>query len=231
MDFRRAKGPQLETAVNLEARTADYRGMQLRKPNHSPMSVTESNPAGWARRPEVRIGAVVAVAIAVAFVVWLLVRGGDSNSSSTGQTQTVPAIAPVAATPDRLRSLSVEIGRPIYWAGPLSNTTYELTRTSQDRIYVRYLPQDVQVGTKRADYTIVGTYPVSNAYDVLKTLAKKESETSFTAPNGGIAVYDTSRSTNVYLAYPGSNVQIEVFDPSASRARALVTSGQVGPVR
>jgi hypothetical protein len=225
------KWAQLEIAVNLEAQTADYPGMRLRKPNHSPMAVNESNPTGWARRPNVRIGAVVAVAIAVAFVVWLLVRGGDSNSSSTGQTQTVPAIAPVAATPDRLRSLSVEIGRPIYWGGPLSDTTYELTRTSQDRIYVRYLPQDVQVGTKRADYTIVGTYPVSNAYDVLKTLAKKEGETSFTAPNGGIAVYDTSRSTNVYLAYPGSNVQIEVFDPSASRARALVTSGQVGPVR
>jgi hypothetical protein len=182
--------------------------MLLRKPNHSPMAVNESNLSGWARRPNVRIGAVVAVAIAVAFVVWLLVRGGDSNSSS----------------------LSVEIGRPIYWAGPLSDTTYELTRTSQDRIYVRYLPNDVPVGTKRADYRIVGTYPVSNAYDVLKTLAKKEGESSFTAPNGGIAVYDTSRSTNVYLAFPGSNVQIEVFDPSASRARALVTSGQVVPV-
>jgi hypothetical protein len=204
--------------------------MLLRKPNHSPMAVNESNLSGWARRPDVRIGAVVAVAIAVAFVVWLLVRGGDSNSSS-GQTQTVPAISPVAAKPDRLRSLSVEIGRPIYWAGPLSNTTYELTRTSQDRIYVRYLPHDVRVGTKRADYTIVGTYPVSNAYDVLRTLAKKEGESSFTAPNGGIAVYDTSRSTNVYLAYPGSNVQIEVFDPSAERARELITSGQVGPVR
>jgi hypothetical protein len=231
MDFRRAKGPQLETAVNLEARTADYRGMQLRKPNHSPMAVNESNPTGWARRPDVRIGAVVAIAIAVAFVVWLLVRGGDSNSSSTGQTQTVPAIAPVAASPDRLRSLSVEIGRPIYWAGPLSDTTYELTRTSQDRIYVRYLPQGVSVGTNRASYTIVGTYPVQNAYGVLRALAKKQGEKSFAAPNSGIAVYDSSRSTNVYLAYPGSDVQIEVFDPSASRARGLITSGQVGPVR
>jgi hypothetical protein len=205
--------------------------MQLRKPNHSSMAVNERSTAPWARRPDVRIGAVVAVAIAVAFVVWLLVRGGDSSSSSTGQTQTVPAIAPVAASPDRLRSLSVEVGRPIYWAGPQEDTTYELTRTSQDRIYVRYLPQGVSVGTKQADYTIVGTYPVSNAYGVLQSLAKKQGESSFTAPRGGIAVYDTSRSTNVYLAYPGSNVQIEVFDPSAKRARELITSGQVGPVR
>jgi hypothetical protein len=194
------------------------------------MAVNERSSAPWARRPDVRIGAVVAVAIAVAFLVWLLVRGGDSNSSSTGQTQTVSAIAPVAASPDRLRELSVEVGRPIYWAGPISNTTYELTRTSQDRIFVRYLPQGVPVGTKQANYTIVGTYPVANAYGVLKTLAKKDGETSFTAPHDGIAVYEKSRSTNVYLAYPGSNVQIEVFDPSAERARALITSGQVVPV-
>jgi hypothetical protein len=205
--------------------------MQLRKPNHSSMAVNEGSTDPWARRPDVRIGAVVAVAIAVAFVVWLLVRSGDSNSSSAGQTQTVPAIAPVAASPDRLRSLSVDVGRAIYWAGPQTDTTYELTRTSQDRIYIRYLPEGVPVGTREASYTIVGTYPVTNAYGVLQALAKKEGENSFTAPNDGIAVYDTSRSTNVYLAYPGSNVQIEVFDPSASRARSLITSGQVGPVR
>jgi hypothetical protein len=217
--------------VNRRAYPADYRGMHLRKPNPAPMAANESNPAGWARRPDVRIGAVVAVAIAVAFVVWLVLRSGDSSSSSSTQTQTVPAIAPVAATPDRLRSLSVEIGRPIYWAGPISDTTYELTRTSQDRIYVRYLPEGVPVGTKDASYTIVGTYPVTNAYGVLQTLAKKQGEKSFTAPKGGIAVYETSLSTNVYLAYPGSNVQIEVFDPSAERARELITSGQVGPVR
>jgi len=204
--------------------------MQLRKPNLSSMSVSERNPTAWARRPDVRIGAVVAVAIAVAFVVWLVVRNGDSNTSN-GQTPTVPAIAPTGASPERLRSLSVEVGRPIYWVGPRSDSTYELTRTSQDRIYVRYLPNGVPVGTKRAEYTIVGTYPVTNAYGVLMALAKKDGEDSFGAPNGGIAVYDTSRATNVYLAYPGSNVQIEVFDPSAAQARALISSGQVTPVR
>jgi hypothetical protein len=204
--------------------------MQLRKPNLSDMSVTEPNPAPWARRPDVRIGAVVAVVLAVAFGVWLIVRGGDSNSSSGRQTQTVPAIAPVAASAERLRSLSVEIGRPIYWAGPRSDDTYELTRTSQDQIYVRYLPQGVAVGTKQSSYTIVGTYPVGDAYVVLQKLAQKEGETSFTAPNGGIAVYDTSHATNVYLAYPDSDLEIEVFDPSAERARSLIASGKIVPV-
>jgi hypothetical protein len=198
--------------------------------NLSFVAVNERSQAAWARRPGVRIGAVVAVALAAAFVVWLFIRNDDSNTSSPGHTESVEAIAPVAASPERLRDLSSEVGRPIYWVGPRADETYELTRTSQDRIYVRYLPTGVPVGTKKAAYTIVGTYPVANAYGVLKALAKKSGEVSFKAPNGGIAVYGTSRPTNVYLAYPGSNVQIELYDPSAEEARSLISSGQVSPV-
>jgi hypothetical protein len=194
------------------------------------VAVNERSAVPWARRPDVRVGAVVAVAIAVGFVVWLAVRNNNSNSAGTAQTQTVQAIAPVAATPERLRALSVDIGRPIYWVGPVANTTYELRRTSQDQIYVRYLPQGVPVGTGRASYTIVGTYPVQDAHGVLEELASKSGESSFTAPRGGLAVYSTSRPTNVYLAFPGSNEQIEVYDPSAAHARELITSGQVTPV-
>ena len=37
------------------------------------MAVNERSVGPWARRPDVRIGAVLAVAVAVAFVVWLVV--------------------------------------------------------------------------------------------------------------------------------------------------------------
>jgi len=194
------------------------------------MAVNQRSVPPWARNPQVRIGAVVAVAVLIGFVVWLLVRGGG-NGSGADSTATGPAIGPVAATQDRLHSLSNDEGHPIYWAGSKANTTYELTRTSSGRIFIRYLPKGVPVGVDKADYTIVGTYPVSNATGVLQGLAKKSGEQELSAPGGGIAVYSTSRPTNVYVAYPGSNLQIEVFDPSADRARRIVTSGQVEPVR
>jgi hypothetical protein len=183
----------------------------------------------WARRPDVRVGAVIAVAIAVAFVVWLLVRGGDSNTAST--TTNGQAVGPVATSEDELRSLSDELGHPIYWAGPIPDRTYELTRTSDNRVFIRYLPKGVPVGIRQAAYTIVGTYPVENAYKVLQGLAKKPDESSFSAPSGGFAVYSTTQANNVYLAYPGSNLQIEVYDPSPQKARGLITSGQVAAVR
>ena len=192
------------------------------------MAVNQRSLPPWARRPQVRVGAVVALAIAVALVVWLFVRNGDSNGST--ETPHVAAIPAVATTPPRLHDLSVDVGRPVYWLGPQENRTYELTRTTLDRIYVRYLPTGVPVGTTEAKYPLVGTYPVDNAYDVLKQLAKTSGESSFTAPKGGFAVYSTERPTNIYLAYPGADVQIEVYDPSAEHARELITSGQVVPV-
>lgn len=192
------------------------------------MAVNQRSHSSWARRPELRVGAGVAIAVAAAVVVWLLVRSGDSSGSA--KTPHVTAIPAVSATPGRLHDLSVEVGRPIYWLGPQEDRTYELTRTTLDRIYVRYLPSGVAIGTKDAKYPLVGTYPVDNAYDVLKQLATTAGESSFSAPKGGFAVYSTDRPTNVYLAYPGSDVQIEVYDPSAEHARELITSGQVVPV-
>jgi hypothetical protein len=194
------------------------------------VAVNERSLPSWARNPQVRVGAIVAVALLVALVVWLLVRGGNDNGGSSTTAATGPSIGPVAATQDRLRSLSIDEGHPIYWIGPQSNTTYELTRTSSGRIFVRYLPKGVPVGINQADFTIVGTYPVPNATGVLQDLAKKSGEQQLSVPGGGIAVYSSSQPTNVYVAYPGSNLQIEVFDPSAERARNIVTSGQVVPV-
>ena len=197
--------------------------------------MTERGDTGWARLPSVRIGAVVAIALAAAFAVWLIVRGkGDSSSSSTttptAQTTTTAEIGPVAATPARLRALADEVGHPVYWVGPRQNRTYELTRTSSGRIFIRYLPPSAKVGTRSARYTIVGTYPVEGALEVLQRLSTQPGEKSTPAPGGGLAVYSTSSPNNVYLAYPGTDVQIEVFDPSPKRALRLVTSGRVAPV-
>jgi hypothetical protein len=36
------------------------------------------------------------------------------------------------------------------------------------------------------------------------------------APGGGLAVYNIDAPNSVYVAYPGSDVQIEVFDPRAN---------------
>ncbi|MGZ4282003.1 MAG: hypothetical protein ACXVQ4_07900 [Gaiellaceae bacterium] len=182
----------------------------------------------WSRR-DVQIGAVIAVALAIAFIVWLIVRGGGGSSGTNTTTTSPLAAAPHAATVSQLRALAVRAGHPIYWAGPQAGRVYELSVTSSGRFYVRYLPHGVSIGNKGA-YTFVGTYPFANAYQALKSLAK-HGDTSFTVPGNGLAVYSNSQPTNVYVAFPGTTEEIEVFDPSPAHARALIASGQIQPVR
>jgi hypothetical protein len=187
------------------------------------MTVEQRPGAQWARRPEFRVGAVVVVALAIGFVVWLVaIRDGSSGSQSTNGATEV--------SPDRLRALSVEVGHPIYWAGPAADTTYELTRTPSGRIFVRYIPSGIPLGIQNASFTIVGTYPVANASQVTRRLAKKAGGASFAAPRGGFAAYTRTKPTHVYVAYPNQNLQIEVYDPTPKRARSLITSGRVAPV-
>ena len=194
------------------------------------MAVNQPPVSSWAQKPQLRIGAVVAIALAIAFVVWLIVRGGGGGSSATtANATTLPQVGPTAVSVTQLGTFSDKAGHPIYWAGPIPGTRYELTQTSKGSIYIRYLPQGVPIGSN-ARHTLVGSYPVDDAYKVLQGLAKKDGEISFPAPGSGIAVYSQSSPTNVYLAYPDSNVQIEVFDPSPARARGLITSGQIAPV-
>jgi hypothetical protein len=201
--------------------------------------VADGTTAPRSRQAPIRIGAVVALAVAIAFVVWLAVRG-DDNSSSTATTSTVQSTTPTKTVPRpretvkaaslaSLRALARASGHPIYWAGPQPDVKYELTQVTDGRIYIRYLPKSVPIRTKHL-YPIVATYPVPNAYKAVRTAAKESGAVTFHTQRGGLAVYNQSAPTNVYLAYPGSKYQVEVFDPNPSRARQLVRSGTIRPI-
>jgi hypothetical protein len=200
--------------------------------------VADGTTAPRSRQAPIRIGAVVALAVAIAFIVWLVVRGNDN--SSTAKTTTVQSTTPTRTTPPpretvkaasvaSLRALAHASGHPIYWAGPQPDVKYELTQVTDGRIYIRYLPKSVPIRDKHL-YPIVATYPVPNAYRAVRTAAKESGAVTFHTSRGGLAVYNQSAPRNVYLAYPGSKYQVEVFDPNPSRARRLVKTGAVRPI-
>lgn len=172
----------------------------------------------------VRLGAVVALAILAAFVAWLVFKGDDNKAKAPGRA---PA---VAASEAKLQALPGQVGHPVYWAGKKTGYTYELTQTSQGNIFVRYLPASAEVGDPRPNFLTVGTYPRRDAYPNLKKLSTKPDAVSRPLAGGGIAVYTKLRPESVYAAYPGKGYQVEVYDPSPTRARHLVFSGQVRPL-
>ncbi len=179
-----------------------------------------------ARRPELgrrlRVAAVVAVGCAAALAAWLAVgRGSETDAPSSASS--------ILVSRRDLRSLAA--ARTVYWAGPMRGYRYELTRTARGAIYVRYLPTGVPAGDPRPDFLTVGTYRRPNAYRGLEVEARKRGTVVFHPAPRQIALFRKDRPTSVYFAFLGSGEQIEVYDPSPSRARRLVATGRVRPIR
>jgi len=170
-------------------------------------------------RSRFRLGAVLAAALVLGFGVWLLVKRDDDAGPERAE--------PVATTVADLRLLDDQSGHPVYWVGPRPGTKYEVTRTSNGNVYIRYLTEAAPVGDERPNYLTVGSYPFKQAYATLRQSARKQDTKSGRLPNGGLYVVSRGRPNSVYVAYPGSDVQIEVFSPSASQARQFVTSGKL----
>jgi len=170
------------------------------------------------RDRRVRIGGLVVLAAVVVAAAWVLLSRGSSSTSP------VSPIEPVALSASGLVTLTHGVRQPIYWAGPRNNYLYELRRTSDGTVYVRYLPPGVDVGAKGAKYLVIATYPFKHAYEALQNVAGGR---GVRVPGGGLALVDAKDPKSVHLAFPGVDFQAEVFDPSPKRALEIASSGQV----
>jgi hypothetical protein len=163
----------------------------------------------------------------------------SSRGSATRSVSAAPKRSPepaVSASPTEhmvtasgLAAIAARSSRPIYWAGGRGGTTGY--RASADgRVYLRYVPRGAGVSATRQDLTL-GTYPLKNAYATIRALSHGTGAVEVkVAKGGGVAFYLKQHPTSVYLAYPGTNAQVEVFSPNAGVARKLVARGGVTPV-
>jgi hypothetical protein len=197
--------------------------------------------------------AVAATLALCAFVVLLFVGSGpperpgsttNSGAVRAGQPTTTPTTTrPRASSVSELRALSNSARQPVYWLGRVPGTKLELTHTTTGRTFVRYLPEGAQIGNPSMRYRFVGTYRYPGAFDAVRSASERKGAVVRRLAGGGLAVQSKlgdelvrvtrSRlpSPPVFIAYPGSDHLIEVFEPSADRALALAASGRVRPVR
>lgn len=167
----------------------------------------------------------IATAIAAVFVAWLHV-----GNHGTAKPVNV-AVGPVLASAGQLSSASHSLGRPIYWAGPRDDSSYELTVTAGGRAYVRYLPRGAAAGDSRADFLTVATYPGTQAYENLKKVSTGPAVHSNLLDDGGLLVAPKRLPNSVYLAYPEADYQVEVYDSMSGAARRLALNGLITQVR
>src|SRR5918998_1142468 len=182
-----------------------------------------TEPVGHLRRlTPLYLGAIVAV-ILVAGLLALLLLGGDDDAEETSGARAVSV--------EELQDAASGRDTPVFWAGPRSGTKYEYTETRDGSAYIRYLPGNAEVGDPKPSYLTIATYPLDNGYARVVAASKREGAESEELQNGGLALVNPERPSSVYLAYPRGKYQVEVYDPSPDRARDLVFSGAVQPIR
>jgi hypothetical protein len=176
------------------------------------------------RTPTVRAGALVALGLAAFLVAWFAVGHGNGSKPHA-------VAGAVAASENDLKELAGSLDHPIYWAGAKSNTTYELTRTPDGRVYIRYLPSAAKLGDPHPNYLTVGTYPRTRAFAELRRAARQKGAVRLKLGASGLVYYSAARPTNVYFGYPHARYQVEVYDPSPNQARHLVLARQIKPIK
>jgi len=176
-----------------------------------------------------RLGVVIGIVVLIGVILWLTVgRDSSSSSSSSNLTGSVVAtpIKPVALSAQGLATLATTVGQPIYWAGTRQGYLYELERTSNGNVYIRYLPDGVEAGAEGAKYLTVATYPFKGALQALQNVT---SGRHVSIPGGGVVLVSPTYKKSVHLAFPNVDYQVEVYDPTPGQALALATSGNIKP--
>jgi glucose/arabinose dehydrogenase len=150
---------------------------------------------------------------------------GPTSASSTSTD--VPRVVSAA----QLSDFAAGLGEPVYWIGPRRGARYELTETSAGRVYVRYLRDGAEAGDKRPDFVTVATYPGEDGVAKLRQTAGDRKGALARTADGGLLLTDPSSPDSVYLAYPGTDIQVEVYSPLPSHALRLASRGEVRQVR
>lgn len=170
------------------------------------------------------------LALIAAVVVWIV--GDDSSSSpKTGDSSSPKVGEPAAVSASSLSDFAGRHGTPVYWLGERPGDTYELTDARSGQVYIRYLPEGVEAGDKRAKFVTVATYSGVGGVAALRKAAAGEKGAKLgKTDDGAVLLVDPASPKNAHLAYPGADVQIEVYSPVPGEALRLAARGAVEPV-
>lgn len=176
--------------------------------------------------------AVLIGAVLVSAVAGYQVGAQKSETNvTTASTSTFTDIVAgkVALTESELIAAVKKIGVTAYWAGPVKGAKYTLSVPSDGQAYIRYLPNGEGLTDTNPNYVVIATYATTNAFEATQSAGNQTNGITFVNTDGAAVYYNKSTATNVYLAYPGKNFQIEIFDPIAKTS--LEIASKSGAIR
>ena len=138
----------------------------------------------------------------------------------------------VALTEAELVAAVKQLGIDVYWAGPVKDAKYTLAVPADGQAYVRYLPEGQGIEDTKPNYVVIATYTTTDAFTATQAAGNTSNGVSFISAAGAAIYYSKDIPTNVYVAYPNLNYQIEIFNPIAATALEIAsTSGALRIVK
>lgn len=156
----------------------------------------------------------------LAFLTVSLLSGDDEVSLTPGE--------PTVVSVSELEDFADGAGHDVYWVGERPDTEYELSENENGRVFVRYLPVG---GGGEGEFLTVGTYPVEDGAAALERAARNgQGKEIARSDDGAVVLLDRNSPDNAHLAYPGDDLQIEVFSPVTGEALRLAARDGVKPI-
>jgi len=184
--------------------------------------------AQTARQRRRLLWAVIALAVAVAVVAWLVTRGDGSDE---GESE--PAVAGFGARivdEGGLEDIAASAEHPVYWAGLMDGKEMAASETKEGNVQVRYLEEGAKPGAEPKKAITIGSYPLPDPAKALDGYAKRKGAVVLDGPEGRELVSNVETPSSIYFASPENSVQVEVYAPTFKRSLSLARSGKVQPV-
>jgi hypothetical protein len=168
------------------------------------------------------IGIAVSVLLVLVAIV-LIAAGGDEGDDAE-------AVDPTPRLVDREQVAELEgsLGHPVYWAGERPPDRLELVHEPNGNVFLRYLPPGVEAGDSRAGFLTVGTYPFTDPVAGLERTAAEAGTSVRSGPGGATVLFNPSAPDSAYLAFPGTELQIEVYEPAGDPLEPI-EAGEIEP--
>ena len=200
------------------------------------MSDNQENPAtsdAIQIDPRKRLIIVLGLIAAISFVAWVL-SGDNGGTTAAPETPSVSAAGSVSLTAipativsvDELMSATKDLGFPIYWNGKMKGTNIELTVLTEGKVYVRYLPKDVEAGSQDP-YLTVATYYDTDAIGRVQSLGSTTGAKYVNYKGGAVAASASESDSNIYFAFPGNPALYNIYSPDPKIAWDSLDSGTI----
>lgn len=196
----------------------------VKKPSEdSQIAVTKSNGS-----PKIVLLMVLSALISSG-ITYLATNNSAPTPASTTSTFTEVIAGKVALTEAELIDAVKQLGVDVYWAGPVKDAKYTLAVPADGQAYVRYLPNGQGIEDTKPNFVVIATYTTTDAFTATQAAGNTTNGVTFVNTEGAAVYYNKDTPTNVYVAYPNLNYQIEVFHPTA--ATALEIASKAGALR